>query len=398
MLRSLKQANLGKKRVLVRCDFNAPLDKKGEVKDDWRLKIALPTIQLLQEQGAKVVLISHLDRPGSSRLDQRKNSQKKIARLLSHLLGSKVRFAKECLGKKAQKIVSKLKPGQVALLENLRFHPGEVNNERSFAEELAYLGDAYVNEAFSASHQKHASIAILPRLLPGFAGIRFEKEVRTLTKIRKNPKRPLVAIIGGTKVETKIKALRGLLKQCDHLLLGGRVSEVILTVKGIAIGQPWPPEEIVKIIRHINLTSTKLHLPVDVLVSPDLSGKTYVRQTGPGQLRKEEVGLDLGPDTVAAFKRIIKTAGTVIWAGPLGVYEKEQFSQGTKEIAQAIVTSTAFSVAGGGDTLAALKQFNLRNHFSFLSTGGGAMLTFLSQGSLPGLAALVRKPPSDNFL
>lgn len=386
-MKSITETNVTNKRVLLRCDFNVPFSE-GKVKDDWRLKMAVPTIKLLKKQRARIILISHLKRTDTENQKSKDNSLKKIIGPLSKILGEKIVFGKDCVGRKIQRKVKKIKPGEIILLENLRFHQEEVNNSQDFAKELSLLADLYVNDAFSVCHRLHASVASLPKFLPSFSGLRLEKELTVLSKIKQSPKAPSLVIIGGEKLKTKLKVIKGLLKYFDHILLGGKLSEAILTVKGIMIGRPWPPEDVVSIIQKINLTNTKIHLPLDILASPEKTGEPYVRQTGPAGLRKEEMALDIGPETIAIFKKLIKGAGTVVLAGPLGFYQEKIFSQGTKEIARAIIESKAFSIAGGGDTLAALKEIGLRDRFSFLSTGGGAMLSFLSDERMPGLEAL----------
>jgi phosphoglycerate kinase len=385
MFNSLKDFNFQGKRVLLRCDFNVPI-KDGKVLDDFRIKRTLPTLLYLKKSGAKIILLSHLGRPSTK---TKKFSLAPVASKLEELLKEKVKFSKTCISKKLKKEIKKLKPGEILLLENLRFEKGEEANDENFAKSLAELGDVYVSEAFSVVHRNHASVAILPKLLPHFVGFDFLKEIEVLSQVLENPQHPLVVIIGGTKIASKIKIAERFLKIADHLLLGGYLAHIILRVKGICIGKPWPEEEVVKIIKNLDLTNPKLHLPVDVIVSPDQTGEIYTRQTSLGSVRKEEEIFDIGKETIQSFREILKPAKTIFWAGPLGYCEREKFSQGTKQVAEIVVRNyEAYKVVGGGDTISALRKFNLLDKFSFVSTGGGAMLAFLAGKKLPGLEAL----------
>ena len=384
-MKTLKDFDFKDKKVLVRCDFNVPI-RNGEILDDFRIQKTLPTINYLKQNKAKIILISHLDQPESQ---NKKYSLKPIARSLEKLLGEKVKFLNACLGKKVKTKINKLKTGQILLLENLRFEKGEVENDEKFARALAELADLYVGEAFGVSHRNHASVASLPKLLPHFAGLLLENEVATLQKVKEGPARPLVIIIGGIKISSKIKVIESFLKKADHLLFGGQIANIILRVKGISIGKPWPTEGVVQKIEKMNLTDIKVHLPVDVVVSPDETGEIYIRETGPGNVRKEESVFDIGPETIRSFTNIINEGRTIVWSGPLGLAENKNFRKGSREIAQAIARNhQAFTLVGGGDTIFLLKEFNLRDKFSHISTGGGAMLAFLAGEKLPGIEAL----------
>ena len=277
------------------------------------------------------------------------------------------------------------------LLENLRFHSGEESNDLEFARQLADLGDIYVNDAFGTCHRKHASIVGIPKFLPSFAGLLLKKELDAFSKVVLNPSRPLVVIIGGAKIESKIKVIKYFLKNSDHLLIGGKIANSILIVKGVLLGRPWPDEEVVEEIKKFDLTSPNLHLPVDVLASPTETGKYGTRVSAPGRVRKDELLLDIGPETIKMFSKIISSASTIIWAGPMGFFENPLFEKGTREIAEAIIKNQkAFKVAGGGDTISALRKFHLEEWFNHISTGGGAMLGFLAGEELPGISALER--------
>jgi len=359
-MKTIKDLDIKNKRVLVRCDFNVPLDERGRIEDDFRIKQALPTLQYLIKNKAKLILMSHL--AGGKSLD---------------VVWQRL---KEYLKTKAEGIT---------FLENLRINKGEEENNDNFAKELAKLADVYVNDAFSVCHRNHASIVGVPKFLLSGAGLLLEKEVKILSRVLENPWRPLVVVIGGVKIESKIKAIKNLLDKADHLLIGGKIAELILIVKGICVGRPWPEEKAVKEIEKLDLASTKLHLPIDSLISPDETGKVYIRESGPAKVRKDEKLLDIGPETIQMFSKIIKDAKMIVWAGPLGYFEVPKFEKGTKEIGEKIARNhRAFKIAGGGDTIFALSKFGLRDKFDHISTGGGAMLEFLSGKILPGLEAL----------
>jgi len=384
-MKSLADFSFQNKRVIVRCDFNVPI-KNGEVSDDFRIKEVILTINHLIENEAKVILISHFGQPKEK---DNKYSLKPIGLKLEKLLDKNVKFLDDCKGSKIEKEIEKMKAGQIVLLENLRFYPGEKENDLKFAKALAKLGDIYISEAFSVAHRNHASIATLPKLIPSGIGFLFGREITALTKVRENPDRPLVVIIGGIKISSKIKVIEKFLSKADHLLLGGKIANIILRVKGICLGKPWPEEDVIKIIEKLKLTDTKIHLPVDVVVSPNESGEVYIRETGPGSVRKEEAIFDIGPETIGTFKKIIEEGKTIIWSGALGLAENEKFRQGTKSIAEAIARNHgAFKVAGGGDTTKLLNQFGLSEGFSYISTGGGAMLNYLIGEKMPGIEAL----------
>jgi len=384
-MKILKDFDVKNKRVLVRCDFNVPLDAKGEIQDDFRIRKTLPTIEFLIKNKAKVILLSHLE--SKDKTAQTPNLDL-VAKKIKEL-GTDVKKLDDCIGKKVEKEISKMEGGEAILLENLRFHKGEKENSLEFCESLAKLGDIYINDAFSVCHRKHASIVGITEFLPSGAGLLLQKEVNILSKVLENPWRPLVSIIGGAKIESKTKLIRELLKQSDHVLIGGKIANTVLIVKGIFVGGPWPEESVVKEIEELNLTSTKFHLPVDALVSLDKEGQSYVRECAPAKTRTGELILDLGPETIKIFSEIIKNAKMIVWAGPLGYFENPLFEKGTKEIAEKIARNhKAYKIVGGGDTLYALSKFNLLDKFDHISTGGGAMLSFLSREKLPGLEAL----------
>jgi len=386
MYKRLKKFDIENKKVLVRCDFNVPIED-GKVQDDFRIKKTLPTIEYLLDNNAKVILMSHLGKPEGEKKEEL--SLAPVAEKLSDLLRAKVFFVGDCVGEEVEKKIKDLKGGEVLVLENLRFYKEEEENTNSFAKELAQLADFYVNDAFGACHRAHASIEAITRYIPSAMGLLLEKEVNILSRVIKDPWRPLVAIIGGAKLESKTKMIRKLIKQSDQVLIGGKIANNILIVKGICVGRPWPEEKVVEEIKSFDLTSVKIHLPIDASISADIKGETYVREAAPGKARKDEKILDIGPETIRMFSKIIKDAKMIIWAGPMGLFEEPKFEKGTKEIADAITKNhQAFKIAGGGDTIYALSKFGLTKGFDHVSTGGGAMLAFLGEEDLPGLRAL----------
>ncbi len=382
-MKTIKDFLVSGKRVLVRCDFNVPLED-GVVQNDFRIKKTLPTIQYLIENKAKVILATHVGDP-KGKFDKSLT----IDPIFEHLAKIiKIEKASDCIGQDVIEKTNQIEPGTCLLLENLRFHPGEQENNREFSEELSKVADIYINEAFSCSHRLHSSIVGITEFLPSGAGFLLEKEIKVLSKAIEDPIKPLVCVVGGVKIETRIKLIKNLLEKSDNLILGGELANTILRVNGIYVGN-LPDEKIIKEVKGINFSSKKVHLPVDVLASPDKTGKVYIRKSSIGKARKEEMLLDIGPESIKLFSEIIKKAKTIIFAGPLGFFENPLFEKGTKEVGEAIIKNhTAYKIVGGGDTLFAINKFNLEKGFDHISTGGGAMLTFLSGEELPGIIAL----------
>ncbi len=375
------------KRVLVRCDFNVPLSDKGEILDDFRIKKTIPTIEYLIKEKARVILMSHLGSPEGRVVEGLRLTP--VQDRLMEYLNLSVAMAPDCVGPEIEKWTRQMRPGEVLLLENLRFYKEEEKGDKAFAEELARLGDVYINDAFGTSHRSHASIVGVPEFLPSAAGFLLEKEIAALSKIMENPERPLVAVIGGAKIESKISVIKTFLEKADHLLLGGKIANSVLGVKGIWMDGEGLSKEIIQVIKEVSLTSTKLHLPIDALASPDSSGQAYVRQSALAEIKKNELLLDIGPETIDIFSRIIREAKTIVWAGPLGFFQNHLFEKGTKEIAKIIANNQkAFKIAGGGETIEFINKIGLAGSFDHISTGGGAMLEFLSGEKLPGIVAL----------
>lgn len=380
-MRTLNDFDFKNKKTLVRCDFNVGMDDQGKITDDFRIRKTVPTIKYLVENKAIVILMSHLEKK------EKLVSLKAVAESLSKIMGQSVKFVSGSTGAAVEKEIAKLKPSDIALLENLRFDKGEKANDESFARGLAKLGEVYVNEAFACSHRAHASIVGVPKFLPSYAGLLMESEVSNLEKILKNPDRPFIVIIGGTKVKTKVKTIVNISKIADHILFGSKLGEMILIEKQIVLGRELPLEE--KLTDKIDLTDPKIHLPVDgVMALKDLS-EGYLRKAAIGSMRGEEEIYDIGPETIRVFKEIIKDAKTIFFNGPMGLFENHEFISGTKEVLEAIAHNrNAFKVAGGGETIEAINKFRVAENFDFLSTGGGAMLEFLSGEDLPGVAVL----------
>ena len=381
-MKTIRDFEVKNKRVLMRCDFNVPLDKKGKILDDFRIEKTIPTIKYLIEKQAKIILISHLGNPKSAA--QQSLSLAPVQKKLNELLDIPVVFVRDCIGKQVEQLSKEIKPGEILLLENLRFHKQESENDLDFAKNLAKLGDIYINEAFSTSHRAHASLVGIPKFLSSGIGLLFEKEIQGLSKILKNSKRPLVGIIGGTK-PSKIKSIKNLLEKVDFLLIGGKIANIILRAKGFSIGKPLPEPEIMQELVGLDLTNPKLRLPFDVIAV--LHG-VYVRKAGAGAVSTQEKVLDIGPETIKMFSQIIQQAKTIFWAGPLGKIEQKRFSMGSLGIARAIANVKAYTVVGGRETLDFLDDTQFLQKFDHVSTAGGAMLEYLSKGTLPAIQVL----------
>ncbi len=390
-MKKISDLQVNNKKVLLRSDLDVPLNEDGKILDDFRIKRALPTIKYLIGKQAKIIIIGHLGRPQEERnakRRERKFSLEKIAERIELLLGEDIIFVKDCIGKRVEKTIETMGPGQIVLLENLRFYPEEEANDVGFAKQLASLGEIYINDAFSVCHREHASIVGLPKLLPSGAGLTLADEIKILDSILLDPKRPLVAILGGAKIETKIPCLFNLLSKADHILIGGKIAPAILAAKRISISAFPLSEQLENDLSKIEITNPKLHMPIDALVGLKNHQPDYLRESAVGKIRSEEQMFDIGPESVRIFSSVVAEAKTIIWNGPLGFIEDERFASGTLTVASAILRSGAFSVVGGGETNGFLAQNNLRDKFSHISTGGGAMLEFLSGKALPGIEAL----------
>ncbi len=376
------------RRVFVRVDFNVPLDENQKITDDTRIRASLATIQFVLDKGGIPIVASHLGRPKG--VDP-KQSLKPVAARLAELIHRPVQFAPDCVGPTVKTMVFSMKPGDVLLLENLRFHPEEEKNDQKFAAELASLAELYVNDAFGASHRAHASIEAMAKHFPQAAcGFLMEKEIKYLSSALENPKRPFVAIIGGAKISGKIDVINNLLTKVDRLVIGGGMAFTFYKAQGLEIGKSLLEADRIEMAKGL-LGESKIYLPNDCLVVPDPKKSSGTKSTPADHIPGDMAGVDIGPESVKAIKEIVAKAGTIVWNGPMGIFEIDEFANGTKETAQAVANATlrgAVSVVGGGDTVSALAKFGLLHRVSHASTGGGASLEFLEGKPLPGVGAL----------
>ncbi len=380
------------KRVFLRVDFNVPLREDRRIRDDARMRAALPTIRELVADRAAVIVATHLGRPKGQVLPAL--STRPLAEHLGLLLGAGVTWVPDCVGPEVEDAATTLRPGQVMMLENLRFHPEEEANDPAFARSLARLADLYVNDAFGTAHRAHASTEGIAHYLPAYAGRLMARELAQLGGILDNPTRPLVAIMGGSKLSTKLGVINHLLPRLDELCLGGAMAATFLRAQGVSVGKSLVEDEFearaAEILSRASSGSAKVELPFDAVVAPSPDAAAdQVRQCPVGDIGSQEMILDVGPATVSGWARLVATAGTVVWNGPLGVYENPLFAGGTRELAQAIAASSAVSVTGGGDLQAAIDGMGLTSGFTHVSTGGGATLEFLEGRELPGVAVLM---------
>jgi len=387
--KTIRDIDIKGKKVLVRVDFNVPLNETG-VGDDTRIRAALPTIQYLLDGGAAVILCSHLGRPKGG--PDPKYSLRPVAEHLSSLIGKPVKFSSDCIGPEAKEAAEELKPGEVLMLENTRFHAEEEKNDVEMARQLASLADLYVNDAFGTAHRAHASTEGVTHFLPAAAGFLLEKEIKYLGQVIANPQRPFVAIMGGAKISDKIGVIKNLLTRADAILIGGGMANTFMKAQGLAVADSLVEDDSLGIARALfEEAGGKIHLPVDMVVAnqfaADAESKTLKVQDVPDGWRI----LDIGPETVKAFRAIIATARTVVWNGPMGVFEFPKFAEGTFGVAKAVADSAAVSVIGGGESVAAIQQSGLADKITHISTGGGASLEMLEGLELPGVAALLDK-------
>ncbi|MCX7930798.1 MAG: phosphoglycerate kinase [Chlorobi bacterium] len=394
MIRRLAQLDVSQRRVLLRVDFNVPLTPDGSVRDNTRIVAALPTLEAIIERGGIPIVLSHLGRPKGN--PSPSFSLRPVATHLQSVTGRKVHFASDCIGSAAKDAVTAARVGEIVLLENLRFHPGEEANDESFAAEIAQLGDAYVNDAFGAAHRAHASISALAQHFVGrrAVGLLMERELSYLSKVFDDPPRPFVAIVGGAKIADKIRVLQNLLHQADFVLIGGGLANTFFAAQGHNIGDSIVDERYITHARTLlNSYAPKLYLPVDAVVSDELSEATptsvYEIHSIPPDAELKI--LDIGPDTIESFADIIATAALIVWNGPMGAFEFKPFRRGTLAIAELVAQATdrgATTIIGGGDSIAAVHMAGVADRISHISTGGGATLEFLEGKVLPGIAVL----------
>ncbi|MGI6165760.1 MAG: phosphoglycerate kinase [Limnochordia bacterium] len=386
---SVRDIDVKNKTVLVRVDFNVPM-QDGQITDDNRIQAALPTITYLIEQGAKVVLCSHLGRPKGKVVSELRLDP--VAKRLSELLNQEVTKVDDCVGPVVEEVVAKMEAKDVVLLENLRFHGEEEKNAAAFAQQLASIADIYVNDAFGAAHRAHASTEGVAKHIPGVAGFLMEKEISVMGKALENPKRPFVAILGGAKVKDKIGVIQNLLSKVDSLLIGGGMAYTFLKAQGLEIGNSLLDEDGLGLAKELmDLAEKKgvnMFLPVDVVVAQEFAPDSPHKTVDVKEIPADWMGLDIGPKTRAQFARVIKRAKTVVWNGPMGVFEMDAFAKGTFEVAQALADADAVTIIGGGDSAAAVEKAGLAEKITHVSTGGGASLEFLEGKALPGVEAL----------
>ena len=384
--KTIKDLDLRGKRVLVRVDYNVPI-KDGVVGDDTRIRAAMPTLEYLLDQGAAVILCSHLGRPKGS--PNPKYSLRPVATYLSEMMGKPVAFAEDCVGPVAEAAASALQPGEVLLLENTRFHAEEEKNDPEMSRQLANLADLYVNDAFGSAHRAHASTEGVARFLPAAAGFLLEKEIKYLGQAIADPEQPFVAILGGAKISDKIGVIRNLLKKADQVLIGGGMANTFFKAQGYPVADSLVEDEALDTARELLQDgSNRLRLPVDVVIGDRFDAEAESRVMPMGPVPDGWRILDIGPETISAYAKTIAGAGTVVWNGPMGVFEFPRFAKGTFELAKAVATSPALTIVGGGDSVAAIQQSGMAERITHISTGGGASLEMLEGLELPGLAAL----------
>jgi phosphoglycerate kinase len=392
--KTVRDIDVSGKKVIVRVDYNVPLNEELEVTDDTRIRLSLPTIEYLRENNAKLILMSHLGRPKGK--PDNKFKLDPAARKLEELTGVKVKKFDEVfsVGIK-QYIENNMQPGDIIMLENLRFDPGEKSNDKDFAESLASLADIYVDDAFGAAHRAHASITGVPAVIPAVSGFLLEKEVETLGSLLESPKKPFLTILGGSKVSDKILVIKNLLEKVDALLLGGGMTYTFLKAKGLEIGKSICEDDQLEyasdMIELAGKNNVELMLPVDMTVARDFDKDSEKKIVPVEEMPGDWLGLDIGPETAKQYSKKISSAGTIFWNGPAGVFEWERFSEGTEAIALAVAGSGAVTVAGGGDTVAAIKKYGLSEKISHISSGGGAAMELLEGKLLPGIEALEKK-------
>lgn len=394
-MKTLQDFNFKDKKAIIRVDFNVPLDEDFNVTDDTRIEAAKPTIDKILADGGSVILMSHLGRPKGK---EDKYSLRHIVDKASEVLGVKVQFATDCIGEIAADAAKNLKPGEVLLLENLRFYPEEEAGDKNFAKELASLGDIYVNDAFGTAHRAHASTTIIAEFFPDNKcfGMLLAKEIESLNRVLKDSEKPVTAVLGGSKVSSKITVIENILDKVDHMIIGGGMTFTFVKALGGKIGnsicEDDKQELALEILRLAKEKNVQIHIPFDVVAADAFSNDANTKIVDVREIPDGWQGLDAGPKSLENFKKVIMDSKTILWNGPLGVFEMEKFAKGTIELGNYIAESTengAFSLVGGGDSVSAVKQFGLEDKMSYVSTGGGAMLEMLEGRTLPGIAAIL---------
>lgn len=393
-MKTVDSYNFSGKKALIRVDFNVPLDDKFNITDDTRIRAAVPTINKILKDGGSVILMSHLGRPKGG--PEEKYSLKHIVEHTSRLLGATVKFASDCVGEEARRMTAELKPGEVLLLENLRFHKEEEKGDEEFAKDLACYGDVYVNDAFGTAHRAHASTAVIAKFFHDkMFGYVMAGELESINRVLNNAERPLTAILGGSKVSSKIQIITQLMGKVDNLLVGGGMAYTFAKALGGKTGSSLVEEDKVElalsIINEAKAKNVNLYLPSDTVIADAFSNDANKKVCNINDIPEGWMGLDIGPETARKYEEVIMQSKTILWNGPMGVFEMEKFEDGTKAVANALVKATkngTYTLIGGGDSVAAINKYNLGDQVSYVSTGGGALLEYIESGSLPGVEAV----------
>ncbi len=390
-MKSIRELSLSGKRVLLRADFNVPMDEQGRITDDIRIRMVLPTIDYILEQQGRLVICTHMGRPGGKVVPE--FSLAPVARHLQEVLGRPVELAPDCVGEAVEAMIDSLQPGGVILLENLRFHKAETSNDAEFSAKLARLADVYVNDAFAASHRAHASIVgVAERVEEKAAGFLLQKEVDFYHKAMDEPVRPLVALVGGAKVSSKLAALENMLNKVDRMIIGGAMANTFLKSRGVDVGASKVEEDLLETARQFigkaEAKGVKIFLPVDFVVAESFSPDAITKNVTCQDVPQKWMALDIGPASTILFKEALQDARTIVWNGPMGAFEMDAFARGTMALCQAVASSHALSITGGGDSNAAVKKAGEEKNISYMSTGGGAFLEMMEGKSLPGVDVL----------
>ncbi len=387
---TIRTIDFSGKKVLLRVDFNVPINEFGVVANDKRIKEELPTINYMLAKGASIIIISHLGRPEGKVV--KKYSLIPCAKRLADLLHHDVKFASDCVGPVANKMVQNLKPGEILMLENLRFQPEEENDDENFAKKLASYADIYVNDAFGVCHRKHASIHAVAKYLPNAIGFLIEKEVKNISQVLNNPDKPFIAILGGAKVSDKLGVISSLIEKCDAILIGGAMAYTFLKAQGYNVGKSKVETDLIEtakdILNKANKKGVKIVLPVDNVYTNNIKTKKIVKTSKTQEIPDKMIGVDIGKKTLKLFKQEIKKAKTILWNGPLGIFEEKMFSKGTYKVAKMVSKNKGFTVVGGGDSASAIINMGFENKISHVSTGGGASLKMFEGKVLPGIDAI----------
>ena len=391
--KSIRDIDVNGKKVFIRVDYNVPMDENQNITNDKRIVATLPTLNYLLENNAALIIACHLGRPKGERVPE--FSVAPVAKKLGEIMGKEVKFASDCVGPEAEKMAADLKPGEILVLENLRYHKEEEKNDPKFAEQLAKLADIVVNDAFGVSHRAHASVEGITKFIPAVAGFLMENEIKFVGQAVANPVRPFVAIIGGAKVSDKIGVISNLLEKVDTLIIGGGMANTFVAAQGFNTGKSLVEADKLELARELiekaKATKVNLLLPTDMVIADKFAADAQTAVVGLDGIKDEWMALDIGPETAKTYAASLVDAKTVVWNGPMGVFEMDAFAKGTEVVAKAVADSSATSIVGGGDSIAALKKTGLSDKISHISTGGGASLEFLEGKVLPGIAALADK-------